>query len=250
MSRVRLTRRILIGSAVAALLAGGSSAVALAAASAPSANVYKGCLTSGGALYNVHVNPTKAPKCSRRDKQITWNQTGPTGAAGPQGPKGDTGATGPTGAQGPKGDTGPTGPIGAQGPKGNTGAQGPTGNTGVTGATGAQGPKGDTGPQGPAGTAAQLKTVTNKKDYALSGVAGTTNFWVACSTGFRATGGGYVLRNSIGAPLGPNALKVEVAGSYPATLFSTTGPADGWVTPVTHTAASTGTITVFVECIG
>ncbi|MFG6356323.1 MAG: tail fiber domain-containing protein [Acetatifactor sp.] len=56
------------------------------------------------------------------------------GAAGSQGPKGDTGATGP---QGPKGDTGATGP---QGPKGDTGATGP------------QGPKGATGPQGPSGS--------------------------------------------------------------------------------------------------
>ncbi len=52
------------------------------------------------------------------------------GAAGPQGPKGDTGA------QGPKGDTGPQGP---KGDKGDTGAQGPKGD------------KGDTGPTGPKG---------------------------------------------------------------------------------------------------
>lgn len=58
---------------------------------------------------------------------------GPTGATGPQGPKGDTGATGP---RGPKGDTGATGETGPQGPKGDTGA---------TGATGPQGPKGDNG---------------------------------------------------------------------------------------------------------
>ena len=69
------------------------------------------------------------------------------GAAGPQGPKGDTGATGATGPQGAKGDTGATGATGPQGLKGDTGA---------TGATGPQGPKGDvgaTGAQGPAGPA-------------------------------------------------------------------------------------------------
>jgi hypothetical protein len=105
MTRIRVTRRVLIGTAVVALLAGGSSAVALAASS-PSANVYKGCLSSAGAVYNVHVNPSKAPTCRSRDKQITWNQTGPAGpagvtghagAAGPQGLKGDTGAQGPAG---------------------------------------------------------------------------------------------------------------------------------------------------------
>ena len=61
---------------------------------------------------------------------------GPTGATGPQGPKGDTGATGATGPQGPKGDTGETGATGPQGPKGATGPKGPTGP---------QGPKGDNG---------------------------------------------------------------------------------------------------------
>ena len=86
--------------------------------------------------------------------------TGPQGATGAQGPKGDTGAAGAAGPQGPKGDTGATGAAGPQGPKGDTGEtgatgpQGPKGDTGETGATGPQGPKGDTGetgPQGPSG---------------------------------------------------------------------------------------------------
>ena len=71
------------------------------------------------------------------------NQTGPTGATGPQGPQGDTGPQGPTGSQGPQGLTGPTGPAGA---KGDQGIQG------VAGAQGPQGPQGATGPQGPSGT--------------------------------------------------------------------------------------------------
>jgi hypothetical protein len=86
--------------------------------------------------------------------------SGPIGAPGPQGVKGDTGAQGPiglTGAQGlqgDKGDTGAQGPIGLtgaqglQGDKGDTGAQGPIG---LTGAQGLQGDKGDTGAQGPIG---------------------------------------------------------------------------------------------------
>ncbi|MCV3215099.1 collagen-like protein, partial [Plectonema radiosum NIES-515] len=80
--------------------------------------------------------------------------TGATGAAGIQGPKGDTGATGAAGIQGPKGDTGATGAAGIQGPKGDTGAtgaagiQGLKGDTGATGAAGIQGLKGDKGDAG------------------------------------------------------------------------------------------------------
>jgi len=71
-----------------------------------------------------------------------------TGAAGPQGPKGDTGATGP---QGPTGATGAQGPIGNTGPTGNQGPQGDTGPTGATGPTGPVGPAGPVGPEGPQG---------------------------------------------------------------------------------------------------
>lgn len=92
-----------------------------------------------------------------------------SGAAGIQGPKGDTGAQGIQGIQGeqgiqgvtgevgPKGDTGargeqgPKGDTGAQGPKGDTGAVGPKGETGAKGDTGAKGATGDTGLQGPKG---------------------------------------------------------------------------------------------------
>ena len=72
-------------------------------------------------------------------------EQGVQGVAGEQGPKGDTGARG---EQGPKGDTGAVGPkgdTGEQGPKGDTGAKGDTGDKGDTGL---QGPKGDTGAKG------------------------------------------------------------------------------------------------------
>lgn len=86
-----------------------------------------------------------------------------SGAAGIQGPKGDTGAQGVQGIQGEQGiqgvagEVGPKGDTGArgeQGPKGNTGAQGPKGDTGAAGPkgeTGAKGATGDTGLQGPKG---------------------------------------------------------------------------------------------------
>lgn len=95
-----------------------------------------------------------------------YENTGPQGATGPQGPKGDTGeqgiqgATGPQGergidgiqgATGPKGDTGETGATGPQGEQGIQGETGPQGEPGPAGPQGATGPKGDTGEQGATG---------------------------------------------------------------------------------------------------
>ena len=67
-------------------------------------------------------NPLKN-KCHSFETALDWNQTGPQGAAGPAGVKGDTGAAGATGPAGPKGDTGAGG---AQGPKGDQGDAGPS----------------------------------------------------------------------------------------------------------------------------
>lgn len=64
-------------------------------------------------------------------------------------PKGDTGAAGP---QGPKGDRGDTGPQGLQGEKGDKGDAGPRGLPGEPGPQGEPGPRGETGPQGPSGS--------------------------------------------------------------------------------------------------
>lgn len=80
--------------------------------------------------------------------------SGPTGAPGPQGVKGDVGPQGPiglTGPQGAQGVQGVKGDVGAQGPIGLTGPQGAQGVQGDKGDTGAQGPTGPTGPQGPVG---------------------------------------------------------------------------------------------------
>ena len=68
-----------------------------------------------------------------------------SGAAGIQGPKGDTGAQGIQGIQGEQGIQGVAGEVG---PKGDTGAKGETGPKGDTGAKGEAGPKGDTGAKG------------------------------------------------------------------------------------------------------
>jgi hypothetical protein len=228
-----MTRRVLVGSAVVALLTGGSSAVALAASS-PSANVYKGCLSSAGAVYNVHVNPSTAPTCRSHDKQITWNQTGPAG------PAGATGAAGVAGPQGLKGDTGATGAAGAQGPKGDTGAQGPAGPSGV------------------------VKTVTATTSYTFGGPGGSVPVspTAICPTGYHATGGGYRLYIPSGNTdgIGETAQHVEVTGDYPvAGPNPDTGgyppaqpgsPANAWQAWVNVNPLSNGAIAVYVDCVG
>ena len=57
--------------------------------------------------------------CTSFERQISWNQTGPTG---PAGATGRAGATGPQAATGVQGATGSQGVSGPQGPTGATGA--------------------------------------------------------------------------------------------------------------------------------
>lgn len=85
----------------------------------------------------------------------TWNNlisinelTGPPGATGPQGPKGEKGDPGAAGPQGPKGEKGDPGVTGSRGPKGDTGDTGPRGPKGDTGPAGSQGPQGPKGEDG------------------------------------------------------------------------------------------------------
>lgn len=94
--------------------------------------VYNRTDTNGNRIYKVNLSNDTSYEI-QCDKGVT----GPQGATGPQGDKGDTGSQGP---QGPKGDTGNTGP---QGPKGDTGEQGPKGDTGEQGPQGPQGPQGE-----------------------------------------------------------------------------------------------------------
>src|SRR5262245_26420958 len=104
-----------IGGAVVVAVAGGGTAVALAV-DQPSPDVFKACLRHNqGGLYNVTANPGSPPDCQPNDALVSWNQTGPAGAPGPQGPKGDPGLQGPQGERGPMGDPGPQGPPGLPG---------------------------------------------------------------------------------------------------------------------------------------
>jgi hypothetical protein len=92
------------GVAAAAFAAGG-----VAYATIPSNGVITGCVNPSG---NVKlIDPSTGATCNSNERQVTWNQTGPTGgtgATGGTGTDGATGATGTTGATGPSGG-GPSG---------------------------------------------------------------------------------------------------------------------------------------------
>jgi hypothetical protein len=110
--------------------------------------VYYACVSNGsGTLKMVNADQ----ECGKNDTKISWNQVGPKGDTGSQGPQGEPGVKGETGE---KGDTGPQGPQGEPGVKGETGEKGdigPQGPQGEPGVKGETGEKGDTGPQGPQG---------------------------------------------------------------------------------------------------
>jgi hypothetical protein len=102
------------------------------ATSTSSGNVFAGCLSRDGIIFNVQVNPRTPPRCPHGSTAINWNQTGPAGPQGGTGATGATGATGTTGATGATGPTGAPGPVGPQGPAGLTGPAGPAGTVNAT----------------------------------------------------------------------------------------------------------------------
>jgi hypothetical protein len=78
-----------------------------------------------GMLYDVRTNSNL--QCEPGDDEISWNQRGVPGEAGPEGPPGPAG---PAGSPGPAGETGPPG---ADGPMGPPGPEGPAGEAGDPG---------------------------------------------------------------------------------------------------------------------
>ena len=79
----------------------------------PSGGVVRACYNpSTGAVRLV----SGASSCTRSERYVEWNITGPTGPQGVAGPQGETGAQGPTGPAGAMGATGPMGPMGPTGP--------------------------------------------------------------------------------------------------------------------------------------
>jgi hypothetical protein len=92
--------------AVAALLAAGG----VAYATIPDGNgVINGCYQKSGGRLRV-IDATAGQTCdSKKEKPLSWSQTGPQGPAGQQGPQGPSGPQGSDGPQGQQGATGPSG---------------------------------------------------------------------------------------------------------------------------------------------
>jgi hypothetical protein len=148
-----MTKRTTAVAAVAACL-GLGSAFALGAIP-DSAGTIHACYTITGAnIGSLKViepgggGPVPTACNTTTEKQIDFNQTGPTGQTGAAGARGPTGATGPFGPAGSKGDPGPTGADGQSGARGSNGAMGPTGPAGQIGPRGHSGVKGPVGPAG------------------------------------------------------------------------------------------------------
>lgn len=108
----------------------------LAWAGVPAANgVVTGCYDGKSGALRI-IDAEAGQTCSSREKQITWNQTGPVGPQGPVGRPGPTGVPGQPGLQGPQGEAGPQGPQGVPGPTGVPGIPGPQGLQGAPGISG------------------------------------------------------------------------------------------------------------------
>ncbi len=158
----RFSRRfVLLG--VAALALAGSFAYA----SIPDSDgTIHACLLKS--LEQVRIIDPSEQQCRPNETPISWSQTGPTGATGPQGA---------TGATGPQGATGATGPQGA------------------TGVTGPQGATGATGPQGPPGGLNNVQVVSATATPSSSGFA---TVFINCPAGTRLTGGGADILGLVG----------------------------------------------------
>lgn len=111
---MRAKRLVAAVTALALVVAAGAAYAAIPDGQGVIHACYK---NRGGA---VRVIDTDVAQCARDESVLDWNRTGPQGAPGPQGPKGDTGAACP---QGPKGDPGVTGPQGPPGANGVSGYQ-------------------------------------------------------------------------------------------------------------------------------
>jgi hypothetical protein len=114
---------VIITASAVALVAGGTAAgAAITTGPIDGSGVIHGCYygASKAGSHQVVLQDT-GTNCPKNTSAITWNQTGPQGATGPQG---DTGATGPQGPQGAQGDPGPQGATGPQGPQGSQGSSG------------------------------------------------------------------------------------------------------------------------------
>jgi Collagen triple helix repeat (20 copies) len=123
--RPRPGRTTVIAGVVTLFLAGGTAMAAAAVAGSPvdSSQVIHGCWTNteiGGS--HALVLQDTGTSCPKGTTAISWNQAGPSGAAGSPGPSGPPGAAGSPGPSGPSGPPGSPGAPGAPGPAGSPGA--------------------------------------------------------------------------------------------------------------------------------
>ena len=108
--RVLSTRTGVVGAAIVVVM---TASAAIASATVDQ-NVITACTRPNGG-----VRLAQAPgDCKDNEGTVSWNQTGPAGARGPEGPAGEDGAPGAAGPAGPTGATGPRGPAGQPGPQG------------------------------------------------------------------------------------------------------------------------------------
>lgn len=146
---LRHARRVILGTAVAALFLAGMPST--------------GQAQTDEGLISICVNPSggeiKLPLsklCKKPNILLTWDPNGLEGPAGPigiAGLQGPAGPTGPTGANGAQGGPGAGGAIGVAGPTGASGPSGPQGLAGPAGPIGSTGTPGASGPAGPGGLA-------------------------------------------------------------------------------------------------
>src|ERR1700729_4230938 len=169
--RLRKRTALAVASSAAALVLAGGTAYA----SIPgTGGLITACYSRPAGNLRV-IDAGAGARCGTHEKKLSWNQTGPPGAAGPQGLPGLDGRNGRTllnGSSSPAAALGDNGDFYLDtstdvlyGPKAGGAWPGTgvslIGQTGATGATGAQGlqgpagPKGDIGPQGPQGPAGQ-----------------------------------------------------------------------------------------------
>ena len=142
----------------AAVVAAGSGVAMAAASDAATPATISACYKTFAIGMTTLERTPSGTACPKGSTELTWLQSGITGAQGPAGERGATGPAGPTGAtgtRGPAGATGPAGPRGATGPTGSPGPTGPAGQPGPAGAAGA------TGPAGPAGTSGEPAAVSD-----------------------------------------------------------------------------------------
>ena len=166
-----------MASVAAAAFGLGGGAVALASDPGAAA-VITACVSDVGQGQIRIVGD--AGQCRRNETPLSWNQTGPAGGPGLQGPQGDPGPTGP---RGPQGDPGATGPQGQNGEPGATGPQGPAG------------PRGPAGPAGPAGVVGTLHKIVTAEVSVPPQTIPAVTVEAPCPTGETAVSGGFFIVN-------------------------------------------------------